>query len=219
MGKGRIFGSIALLVCVVAAASWSGCGNSNDQGISFRALGFFQDSTGAVGQAGICASLSDTQTIPASVADGGFLGLENNMNQGINLDHVDLSYHVNGSSLAIPNDVFALAARLGPASGQESSVPKIFQQIAIVSPNIMSFLNDNRSRLPQPPFTMIALATAVGVADSGDRFVTNRVSFEILFTDTPGGGQGQCSIPTPTPGESTAGGGTGATGATGATGN
>src|SRR5438128_7831700 len=156
MGKGRIFGSIALLLCIVAAASWSGCGNSNDQGISFRALGFFADETGAIGQAGTCASLSDTQVIPASADEGGFLGLENNMNQGINLDHVDLSYHVNGSSLAIPNDVFALSIRLGPASGQESSGSTHFAQIIIVSQNIISFINDNRSRLPQPPFTMVA---------------------------------------------------------------
>src|SRR5205823_6114580 len=99
MGKGRIFGSIALLLCIVAAASWSGCGNSNDQGISFRALGFFTDTSGDTTQAGTCASLSDTQQIPATVDEGGFIGLENNMNQGINLDHVDLSYHVNGSSL------------------------------------------------------------------------------------------------------------------------
>src|SRR2546423_1538134 len=114
MGKGRIFGSIALLLCIVAAASWSGCGNSNDQGISFRALGFFFSQSISDGQSGTCASLSDTQVIPSSADGGGFLGLENNMNQGINLDHVDLSYRVNGSSLTIPNDVFALAGRLGP---------------------------------------------------------------------------------------------------------
>jgi hypothetical protein len=205
MGKGRIFGSIALLLCIVAAASWSGCGNSNDQGISFRSLGFFFSNSIADGQSGTCASLCDTQTIPASADGGGFLGLENNMNQGINLDHVDLSYHVNGSSLAIPNDVFALAGRLGPASGQESSPPQQFIQIIIVSPNIMSFLNDNRSRLPQPPFSMVVLATAVGVADSGDKFRTNRVTFQVLFTDTPGSAPGECSVPTPTPGESSGG--------------
>src|SRR5712691_107520 len=135
MGKGRIFGSVALLLCIVAAASWSGCGNSNDQGISFRALGFFFDATGTSGQSGTCASLSDTQLIPEDpTTGGGFLGLENNMNQGINLDHVDLSYRVNGSSLSVPNDVFALAGRLGPASGQESNVPRNFIQIVIVSP-------------------------------------------------------------------------------------
>jgi hypothetical protein len=206
MGKGRIFGSIALLLCIVAAASWSGCGNSNDQGISFRTLGFFFSNDLSDGQSGTCASLGDTQVIPTDedgdgALDGGFLGLENNMNQGINLDHVDLSYHVNGSSLAIPNDVFALAGRLGPASGQESNPPQQFIQIVIASPNILSFINDNRSRLPQPPFSMVVRATAVGTADSGDTFRTNQSNFQVLFTDAPGG----CAPPTPTPGESTGG--------------
>jgi hypothetical protein len=200
MGKGRIFGSIALLLCVVAAASWSGCGNSNDQGISFRSLGFFQDGSGSAGDTGTCASLNNDTTVPVigpdGSLDGGFLGLENNMNQGINLDRVDLSYRVNGSSLAIPNDVFALSFRLGPASGQESSPSTRFSQIIIASPNIISFMNDNRSRLPQPPFTMIALATAVGTADSGDVFRTNRSTFEIIFVD------GSCVAPTATPEES-----------------
>jgi len=210
MGKGRIFGSIALLLCIITAASWSGCGNSNDQGISFRSLGFFADIEGTTGEAGVCASLGDTQIIPSDqdgdgVLDGGFLGLENNMNQGINLDHVDLSYHVNGSSLAIPNDVFAISNRLGPASGQESNSPRLFHQIVIVSPNIMSFINENRSRLPQPPFSMVVLVTAVGTADSGDTFRTNRSSFQVLFTDTAAG----CAPPTPTPGESSGGGTTG----------
>ena len=196
MGKGRIFGSIALLVCVVAAASWSGCGNSNDQGISFRSLGFFADA-GTTGEAGRCASLtSDTQVpqiAPDGTVQGGFLGVQNNMNQGINLDHVDLLYSVNGSRLAIPNDVFAVSKRLGPASGQESSSSTVFQQILIVSPNIFKFLNDNRSRLPDLPFSMVVQATVVGTADSGDVFRTNRSTYEVNFVD------GTCAPPTPGP--------------------
>ena len=200
MGKGRIFGSIALLVCVVAAASWSGCGNSNDQGISFRSLGFFASGpppNPPAGDAGRCASLTSDTQVPQIAPDGslqgGFLGLQNNMNQGINLDHVDLLYSVNGSRLAIPNDVFAVTDRLGPASGQESSTSTVFQQILIVSPNIFKFLNDNRSRLPDLPFSMVVQATAVGTADSGDVFRTNRSTYEVNFVD------GTCIAPTPGP--------------------
>ena len=54
MGKGRIFGTIALVASVITAAAWSGCGNSNDQGISFRSLGFFMDGTGTAGDQGRC---------------------------------------------------------------------------------------------------------------------------------------------------------------------
>jgi hypothetical protein len=210
MGKGRIFGSIAIFASIVALATWSGCGTSNDQGVSFRSLGFFQDSTGTVGESGTCASLRDTTVIPQVVDgefSGGFLGLQNSMvSQGINVDRVNLSYFINGSSLAIPNDVFALSLRLGPANGAEPGNPSTaFSQIIIVSPQIMKFINDNSSRLPDLPFSLVANATAVGTADNGDDFTTNRSTFQVVFTALSGG----CTQPTPTPGESSEGTGTG----------
>lgn len=211
MGKGRIFGSVATLALAVIAASWSGCGSSNDQGISFRSLGFFAESTGTTGDLGRCASLQDDTTVPNDTngdgtLDGGFLGIENNMVQGVNLDHVDLTYHVNGSRIAIPNDVAAIAGRVGPASGQEpGNASRMFAQILIVTPNIFKFLNDNSSRLPDPPFSMVITAVAVGTTDSGDVVRTNRSNYEVSFVAQSGG----CGKPTPTPGESLAGTGTG----------
>jgi hypothetical protein len=204
MGKGRIFGSVAAFALIFVAATWYGCGSSNDQGISFRALGFFTDTDMTTGDAGRCASLQDTTIIPEPGPDNGlFLGLENNMVIGINVNRVDLSYHINGSTLAIPNDVFALSFRLGPSSGQETTPSKAATQVVVVSPSILKFLNDNSSRLPDPPFSMIVFATAVGTTDAGDEFHANRVSYEVLFTPQSGG----CAIATPTPGASTAGGG------------
>jgi hypothetical protein len=197
MGKGRIFGSIAVLAFIVVAASWSACGTSNDQGISFRSLGYFTDSTGTTGQSGTCASLTNDTQVPTANADGtlngGFLGLQNSMLQGINLDFVNLSYRVNGSSLSIPSDVFALGGRLGPANSSESSPPTSFSQIIIVSPNVMEFLNQNRTRLPQPPFSMVVFTTATGTADNGDVFTTQTVNFQVLFVDNT------CAPPTPVP--------------------
>jgi hypothetical protein len=206
MGTGRIFGSIAILASIVALATWSGCGGgSNDQGVSFRALGFFAEGTGdpPPGDAGRCASLRDTTIIPNDTdgdgtLDGGFLGLQNSMLQGVNVDHVNLSYNISGSNLAIPNDVFALSARLGPVDNTEPTPTTVFSQIMIVSPAIMKFINDNSSRLPDLPFTLVASATAVGTADNGDDFSTNRVTYPVSFTALSGG----CAIPTPTPGES-----------------
>jgi len=72
----------------------------------------------------------------------------------------------------------------------------------VVSPAIMKFINDNASRLPDLPFTLVATATAVGTADSGDVFTTNRSNFNVVFSALSGG----CGIPTPTPGESSEGG-------------
>lgn len=200
MGKGRFFGSIAAVAALVLTASWwQGCGLSNDQGISFRALGFFADGGGGTGDAGRNVSLDQDQEVPNDTdgdgeADGGFLGLENVMVQGIRVERVDLSYRVTGSSLSIPNDSFGLSMRLGPSSGQEPNNPSTrFSQILIVSPSIFQFLNNNRSRLPEPPFSMIATAQAVGVTDSGDAFTTNRVNYQIVFFE------GQVGGATPTP--------------------
>ena len=198
MGKGRIFGSVATFALVLAAVTWNGCASSNDQGISFRALGFFSNTDGDVGELATCASFRDTTIIPGPEDEGPAIGIENNMVQGINLNRVDLSYHINGSTLAIPNDVFALSTRLGPSSGQETSTSTAFAKIILVSPSLMQFLNDNSSRLPDLPFSMVVFATVVGTTDSGDEFHTNRVSFEISFTAISGG----CALPTPTPGES-----------------
>src|SRR5436190_6445207 len=103
MGKGRIFGSVAAFALMFTAVVWYGCGTSNDQGISFRALGFFADSQMQAGDSARCASLRDDTTVPQPTAEGFsglFLGLENNLVQGINLNRVDLSYHVNGATLA-----------------------------------------------------------------------------------------------------------------------
>ena len=101
MGTGRIFGSIAVLASIVAAVAWIGCGSSNSQGISFRSLGYFTDSTGTTGETGTCASLTNDTQVPSRNADGtqngGFLGLQNSMFQGINLDFVNLSYQVSAA--------------------------------------------------------------------------------------------------------------------------
>jgi len=203
MGKGRIFGSIGVLALIAVVASWAGCGSSNDQGVSFRALGFFVPSTGGgstspQGDTGRCVSLRD-ETIVTSA-----LGLQNGMvGQGISLGYVNLSYHVSGSSLAFPGDVAALAGYLGPANGQTTNPSTGYFEIPVVSPAIFKFVNDNTSRLPPLPFSMVATASAIGTADSGDNFQTNSVNYEIQFTALSGG----CAIPTPTPGESIEGSG------------
>lgn len=205
MGKGRIFGSVAAFALVLVAATWNGCGSTNDQGISFRALGFFADGDGDVGDTGRCASLRDDTTIPQPTEEGFqgmFLGIENVLVQGINVNRVDLSYRINGANLTVPNDVYALSTRLGPSSGQEPNPPRVFSQITLVSAPIMQFLNDNSSRLPDLPFTMTAFAEVVGTTDAGDEFRTNRVSYQIEFSAISGG----CALPSPTPGESLAGG-------------
>ena len=65
MGKGRFFGSLALLIATVAVGSWGGgCGKANDQGISFRALGFFAADDGSVTDSGANVSLTNDSQVP-----------------------------------------------------------------------------------------------------------------------------------------------------------
>ena len=201
MGKGRYFGSVAAAgVLVVAAAWWSGCGKSNDQGISFRAVGFFADPEGTVGDAGRCASLEEP-FLPADAdndgqRDGGFLQLQNNLVQGLQVERVDITYRISGGSLALPTDSFPVSRRLGPSSGQEPNNPPTgTTQILLVSPQVMELLRNSPNQLPPTPFTLIVNARAVGISDAGDTFETNRVAYTVLLGDDENG----CAIPTPVP--------------------
>lgn len=198
MGMARFFGrAAAVALLAFALSSPVGCGQSNDQGISFRALGFFMEAiaqgTTTPGDAGRIASLQEEDAIPNNIdedpeRDGCFLGIENNLIQGIRVDRVDIDHRVTGTRLAIPSDAFALTFRLGPSSGQEPNNPPVASaQIFVVTPQIFEFLNQNRSLLPKPPFTLVSTVRAVGVADSGDVFVTNPVSYETILVDLPPG--------------------------------
>ncbi|MGH7855861.1 MAG: hypothetical protein ACREQY_00915 [Candidatus Binatia bacterium] len=177
MGKGRFFGRLAAAaaVFILTVGGSGGCGNANDQGISFRALGFFADSEGDVGDAGQSSPLGCSDPLTSAI------GLENNMAQGINVERVDLQFRVSGSNLAIPNHSEAVSTRLGPASGQEASEPRSFIEIFVAPANIIQFLNDNRNQLPELPFEMVVLATGVGTSDAGDNFRTNRIGYQISW--------------------------------------
>jgi hypothetical protein len=179
MGKGRFFGSIAGFAVVVLLASyWGGCGTSNDQGISFRALGFFSDTTGETGESGRSTPLACTDRVEAAI------GLENVMIQGIQVERVQMTYRIAGSSLQMQPSQEAISGRLGPSSGQEpSNPPRGFFDVLVLSDAQIDFLDQNRSQLPEFPFRLIATAQGVGTTDSGDVFFTNKVSYTVDFLD------------------------------------
>ena len=181
MGKGRYFGKLAVLVAVSAlvavGSGGSGCGTSNDQGISFRATGWTEDAAGANPVTGVSAPLACTNEIRAAIS------LENNMLQGIQVERGNFSYRVSGSSLAIPNSQQAISARLGPATGQENSPPRSNFEVSVVPANIVEFLNNNRNQLPPLPFGMTVTATATGITDAGDQLTTNRIGFHVEWLE------------------------------------
>ena len=223
MGQGG-FGRIAAASLLLAAAvAWVNCGTSNDQGISFRALAFIvpdeqgeidlEDPTfdqGATGPFAFALGCEAGVTLK-------FLVLENLMFQGINLQRIDLGYRIPGGALNLPATSYPVAARLGPSSGQEGnnppiSAPRLAARADPLSPQQAEFLNQNRNKLPQLPFRMIVLARGIGVADSGDVFETNEVTYPIDVVDdeafcgpgvvpstTPGAGATPVPSPTSTP--------------------
>ncbi len=221
MCKRRFFAGLVGFVVAVAFGSWGGgCGTARAPGTSFRALGFFAAGDGSVTDSGASVSLTNDLQVPADVdcdnriteADGGLLGLQNNLIQGINVDHVDIQYRVAGSALPIPPFVFPLAARLGPSSDQEPVSPSVrFRRITIVPASTLDFLDRHRGELPRVPFDLVAEVSAVGIDDTGEVRRTNRIGYPMTVfegpracfspTETPteAPGEGTSASPTPTP--------------------
>jgi hypothetical protein len=232
MGQGGFGGFAAVGLLLTAALGGASCGTSNDQGISFRALGFFVDpEQGSVvtpvdgdddTPGGVV--IIDTESAapdPGAVTPLAFectalirtaLGVENTLIQGIRVERIELGYRIPGASINLPSVGFPVGHRLGPSSGQEAfNDPRGFYYVVVISPPQLEFLNQNRNRLPELPFTMTVLATAVGVADSGDVFRTQETPYQITFLDDidcfpqpgeqpiPGGDPGSNPQPTVAP--------------------
>jgi hypothetical protein len=219
MGQGGFGRFVAVGLLLTAALVWGSCGTSNDQGVSFRALAWIvPDETGEVDledpsfDQGTTIDLGCTQGVT-----GKLVVLENVLLQGINVQRIDLGYRIPGGALNLPATAFPVSVRLGPSSGSESDVPLLGAPRAAVradplSPQQMEFLSQNQNKLPQRPFRIIVLATGIGVADSGDVFETNELTYPIDVVDdeafcgpgvvpstTPGGGGTPVPSPTGTP--------------------
>lgn len=185
MGQGGFGRFVAVGVLLAAILGGVSCGTSNDQGISFRSIGFFQpDDSGEIDEEDPQGDLGQAQALGCTAGFiSSFIGLENNMVQGINVQRVDLGYRIPGGSLNLERASEPFSQRLGPSSGQETSEPRAFGEIFLLSPQQLEFLNQNRNRLPEPPFRLIVTAEAVGTADSGDTFRTNEVTYPIDLLD------------------------------------
>jgi hypothetical protein len=188
----------ALLMTIVAVVGLViGCGSSgvnNDQGTSFLALGFFDDPTGQVGRTGDVLPLSnDVQ--PDVFNDSQywvFIGLANRLSrQFIRVVRIDCDYKVEGSFINIPSDSYAYSTVLGPVgeaqNGGQGQQPQndlsqtVYAGFQILSPDIFSFLNNNRVFLPSLPFRMVATCSATGVTQAGNTMTTNPLNFSIQF--------------------------------------
>ena len=193
---------VVAAACVAIAGCGSG-GGSNDNGVSFRALGVFQEVQEQVapaadtlptadnhpGDTGRTISLSQTSTIPNDINgdgdfDGGFLGMQNNLaTQSINVQGVHVEIFIPGARVTNPitTDFVALSIALGPAqvAEGETATNEAFAQTIFVGPDIMAFLNQNQTLLPPTPFTMNVVMRLTGIDDAGDTFDSNEITYTV----------------------------------------
>jgi hypothetical protein len=193
----------------VALGAWvalAGCGSgSNDQGISFRLLGVFQETVeqfapaadtfptsleDAVGDSGRIISLADTQFVPNDIngdgdLDGGFIGMQNVLEtQRLNVQGLNVSIFIPGAVIPNPvaTDFVPLSVTLDPvpSDDNEDAVNTRFVQTLFVSADVMAFLNQNQTLWPATPFNLNVVMTATAVSDSGDRFTSNEITYNIV---------------------------------------
>ncbi len=196
---------IRSMVAAAAGLALVGCGGgggSNDNGVSFAFLGVFQEVQEQVapaadtlptadnhpGDTGRVVDITTIQEIPNDVngdgdADGGFLGMENNLtSQSINVEGVNVKIVIAGAVInPVVTDFVPLGIRLGPKpTGDSQSTDNLaFAQTFFVGPDVIAFLNQHPNLLPPKPFTMSVVMRLTGTSDSGDSFDSNEFTYTV----------------------------------------
>jgi hypothetical protein len=192
-----------------ALAGCGGGGGSNNNGVSVRFSGVFRetqeqvapaadkfpDAQNAVGDTGVSIVLGVDTTIPTDInkdgdLDGGFLGLENNLDQTVNVQTVHVQIFIPGAVLNNPvvTDSVPLPISLPPATVDDKGVrtpTKSFSQVVFVRPDVLAFLAANQTLLPPLPFDMTVVMTITAISDSGDSFDTNEISYPVIVNRAP----------------------------------
>jgi hypothetical protein len=200
MRRSRI---LTLAACIALAGCGGGGGGSNDNGVALRFSGVFQETQEQVapaadqfptadeafGDTGGTVVLGVTTTVPGDSngdgdLDGGFLGLENNLDQAVNVQTVKVEIFIPGALLNNPvvTDSVPLAISLPAAAIDDDGVrtpSRSFSQTIFVRPDVLAFINQNQTLLPDPPYDMTVVMTITAISDSGDSFDTNEISFPV----------------------------------------
>lgn len=200
--KKRISTTTMCLAAVCLALVGCGGGGSNDNGISFSFLGVFQEVQEQVapaadvlpsidnhpGDTGRTVDLERIDGIPNDIngdgdADGGFLGMQNNLNgESINVEGVSVKIVIPGAVInPVVTDFVPMSIRLGQAvvAQGETATNIAFAQTLFVQPDVIAFLNQNPSLLPPKPFTMNVVMRLTGTSDSGDSFDSNEFTYAV----------------------------------------
>ena len=205
-GVGAVGRVIGVVLAIALFVTGCGDGGDNDNGIAFRAVGFFQGEV----QDGRCtvptaaqAIADQSQNLPldsASVDSGypagvffcrAYLWLENNLlNQAIVVDRLDFEYEIPGSRIGLPTHSSSVGIRVNPANASPDSSPSPFgppnvyiglPEAQIVPASVVLFLRQNRQTLPQLPYTMIVKVTAHARSDAGQGLTSNELRYTITW--------------------------------------
>ncbi len=194
---GKLLGLALAVVCTLSAC---GGGSNNDQGVSFTLTGF-ENSEGTPIFGTAVALSSDFEAGGGGSTDGlessgvfAVYVLQNNLNHGIRTQRAFVSYHIDGSSVQPPATTIPMGLVLGPEptayASNPSSLPAGFANIPnqnkangpIVTPDVLEWLNFNKSQLPDLPFIMTATTYVGGITTAGDYVESNPIDFVVEFT-------------------------------------
>lgn len=118
--------------------------------------------------------------------------------QGIRVDRAFHEYHIPGAGVEVPSTSVGVSLTLGPDNtgvgddqfGQDSTLPEGFSglgsqgcaNIPLIPADVRTFINLNRTAMPEPPFVMVVRTYVSGVTTGGNRVDSNAIEFEVVFT-------------------------------------
>jgi hypothetical protein len=102
----------------------------------------------------------------------------------VNVQTVKVEIFIPGALLNNPvvTDSVPLAISLPAAAIDDDGVrapSKSFSQTIFVRSDVLAFINQNQTLLPDPPYDMTVVMTITAISDSGDSFDTNEISFPV----------------------------------------
>jgi hypothetical protein len=178
-----------ILVVTLLAAIGCGSASNNDQGVSFTMLGYSVAGTAGAGTGGTTAACStspnlsggtfpiSTDTETAGSTNEVLVGVvvQNNLTtQFIRTQSIALEYIIPGAEIQPPSTAVPYGGVVAQAGGLQCGV------VALVPPQILSWLNLNRGSLPELPFMLIVRGQVTGTTVAGDVLTSNPV--DIGFT-------------------------------------
>ena len=212
MGTVRRIISFALFVGLIGMMGCGSDSNTNDQGVSFRAVGLFSGdlseskctvptTTKAIADQGTTLPLSDPRLdfgYPNNTTDvfficQGYIWLQNDLvNQAIVVNSIDFEYEIPGAQIKIPSSSAPTGVRIYPSNADPATNQNPSGQVNVyigqlsgqlISAHLIAFLRQNPSLLPNLPFVMIIHITAKGKTDNGAGIVSNETRYTFEFTN------------------------------------